>query len=421
MYKTFLIILSGITLPLWVLTYYVPRTGLRVFSLSVFMIYAVGFPALLKRKLQIRSYLPYLIFACVHIMSEIINKNPLGYSFTLELLGAILFLIVVVENIRGVGTYSAAMNKMMIAAGILLIILLYQHLIVYRSVYFSPYLEFREWRINGVHGTKGTIALFLCFLFPFAYARFTYKKTAVYGFFLFVVSFSALYTLSRMALVSLVFSLLTSAVFSFDRKKHLKQFVVVGIVLFLAQAVFHVGIGTFFKLKAESMAYKPTGSALYSVKPFDPNRFVSLRHYLHSHRAEYITEALSGFLEKPVFGHGVYAFMTKYRHATHNDFTLILYELGLVGFASFLLIFFVSLKNLLAVRDSLPPEYFWLWEGQTACFLSMFLCLLFLNAYKSLPFWFMLAGNEIMFQSAHEKAISQAPSVTAPREEGKSV
>lgn len=411
--------LAAVTLPLWILMYYYPNTNLRIFSLGVFLVYAAGLPVLLKRKIQVRRYVPYLIFAGVHVLSLVIYRNSSELSFTLELLGSIVFFIVVTENLRGFEVYSAALHRMMVASGVLILVLLYKHLFVYRSIYFSPYLDFHEWQINGVSGAKNTVAFFLCFLFPFIYARFTYHETPLTGFFLFVVSFSALYTLSRMALVSLVFALIGFVVFSFDRKKHLRQLAAIGIILFVMQTVFHIGMSTFFELKAKSMGYVPGAGSQGHI---EPQRIANPQYYLHhSYRVRNLVDVLNGFHEKPVLGHGIHSFVSKYHHATHNDFTQILYELGLVGFVSFVMIFWVHIRKIFAVRRAIPPEYYWLWEAQAACFLSLFFCLLFIEAYKSLPFWFMLAGNEIIFQSTLKKAEDKILAVTVFSKEGKPV
>ena len=75
-----------------------------------------------------------------------------------------------------------------------------------------------------------------------------------------------------------------------------------------------------------------------------------------SSRFDYISKSVDGFLEKPLFGNGFSSFRANHSYfdeqnrlirkpVTHNDFAQVLYEMGLLGFSSFLYLFLFNINR----------------------------------------------------------------------------
>ena len=117
---------------------------------------------------------------------------------------------------------------------------------------------------------------------------------------------------------------------------------------------------------------------------------------------DYVQKALKGFPEKPLFGHGITSFAFDHaeyrpdgsllrRPSSHNDYVQVLYELGLIGFGFlglFLLVCFWGLWK----ADDVLGDMRWVRDGQLVSLAVLTFALNAINAYETVPFWFITAG-----------------------------
>ena len=58
-----------------------------------------------------------------------------------------------------------------------------------------------------------------------------------------------------------------------------------------------------------------------------------------------------GFIENPIFGHGINSFIHYIGHPAHNNYIDLLFGLGLVGFSMYYIIHLKILKRLINLSD----------------------------------------------------------------------
>ena len=198
-----------------------------------------------------------IFFAFVLIHFTIINPDHLGNE-TLNLGLQVLFafaIVVILVNLAGsLKVYSRMISIMIVTTASIALLLTYLHLFVFGSGYLTPHLEYETYYYVGRYG-KNTLGFFLAFLFPFAYSRFSHQRTLLSLACLSLITFAALYTISRMTLVSLVLSLVLFVIFSTRRKIFLRQLMIVAfITVILFPFLLEINlVETFLKLRSPQM------------------------------------------------------------------------------------------------------------------------------------------------------------------------
>lgn len=374
----------------WCLGFSAPGVGVSVAVLGAAVLLYVSPLIFSRQKIFLRRQVLYFSFIAAHL----IFINPLGeskflFDFTGTLLFSFTFFIVLVSLADRIEVYERMIFIVLCTTTLLSLYLMYVHYFVYHSVFLSPNLaEFARLGRTG----KNTLSFFLCSVFPFAYAYFSHRKYSAGAVFVFVITTAALYTLSRMALIALGFSLVLFCIFPMRRKMFFMQLIVVTIALLLVNRIYGIGLKTFLML----------GNPTYAAEIESGRRGFVL---IEGHRGALAGKILTGFAGSPVFGHG----LTSFRYAegtggsvTHNDYGQILYELGLVGALLFGMILIGAFKDMVDIRREISHRYRWLWEGQVACLFSICIMMLFMNVYEAIPFWFCLAGTQILYKVVRE-------------------
>ena len=385
--------LIALTLSLWCFGKDIPGIKIGLFMGGIIVFFYLSPVLFLRKTLQIPHKLLFVSFVALHLV--VINpfkSNPFALSFSFKILTAFIFLFLLVNLVDNFELYSKMMLVHLFAVTVLVAVFVYLHLVVFHSTFLTVNLT-KSGLFYGGRGGKNTLSFILALLFPFYYARFSHKKNIFNLLIVLLMGFSVLYTLSRMALISMVLSLLLFPLLAIRRTMYIKQFVVVATLVMMISLSFGIGLKTFMALK------DPTNAE--SIER-GQGEFVGAE----GHRMRLARAGVSGFLTSPLFGHGVASF--RQQEATgeslsHNDYLQILYELGLSGILLFLGIIIVSLRDLMECRKNIPEEHQWLWDGQIVCLLSLCVTLLFINVYETMPFWFVLAGCHILVKVSQKK------------------
>lgn len=384
------------SITLWCFGKSIPGLGIGIFMGGVFLLFYMTPVLLLKREITLFHKPLFLIFLFLHL----IIVNPFGQSattfdFMIKITASILFFIVLVNVVDDLRLYSRMILVMLAMMTAIAAFLVYLHMFVFHSPYLTTHMTQTDWYYIGRTG-KNTLSFFLALLYPFAYARFSHRKTPRNFFSFAIIAFAILYTLSRMAILSLLFSTFLFTILSIRRIMSIKQLVVIALSIFVISTVFEINTKTYLKLR-----YVGQVSEVESGK-------IGLLDF-GSHRGLLVRRGLEGFLESPFFGHGVTSFRGQKvtgGSLSHNDYLQILYELGFIGFTAFGALLFFSFRDLQWSRKRIPPKFYWLWDGQIVSLLTTFLMLLFINAYETIPVWFVLAGCQILYR------VTRVPNLT---------
>ena len=334
---------AAFALSFWCLAQRLPGLGLTAAEIVGGTLAAAGLPLLLRGRLYLRHTPIFFAFVLIHF--TIINPDHLGNE-TLNLGLQVLFafaIVVILVNLAGsLKVYSRMISIMIVTTASIALLLTYLHLFVFGSGYLTPHLEYETYYYVGRYG-KNTLGFFLAFLFPFAYSRFSHQRTLLSLACLSLITFAALYTISRMTLVSLVLSLVLFVIFSTRRKIFLRQLMIVAfITVILFPFLLEINlVETFLKLRSPA-----------TVEAVESGEIGFLE--FGGHRMRMIKEGLEGFLTSPLFGHGIGSFRGGGRSQAHNDYLQILAETGVTGFLA--IVGLAVLAGPLAFRRALGKQ-----------------------------------------------------------------
>ncbi len=374
-------------LSFWCLGRSVPGIGVSTSLVATSVLFLLSVLVFWERSLYLRHQAIFAGFIFIHVIS-LVPFGPNNIALRLDLVAhicaAFLFFVIVANLPNNLDRYSRMLGVLLGTTTGLMLFLLFMHLVVFESQYLTGHLTYSEWYYSGRFG-KNTLALFLAMLFPFAYARFTHHRNAYNFLLVAVIAGSALYTLSRMALVGLVVSILVFAGVGLRTARYRRQLVVGFLVLVVILPL------------------------QYSVNPLD--EFLKLRSptevgsiesgdvgflQLGGARGSHLRNSFDAFTASPVVGNGLGASRADGRSETHNDHLKLLQEFGLVGFCLFWAIVWFSLRDLRSCRRLIGPEHAWLLDGQIVALVSTVVMMGAVNAYDTIPFWFILAGAQVI-------------------------
>ena len=315
------------------------------------LIISLGFCYGLKKIIidGFKNYYPYFLFLSICSISyfyafdennQIQNEPELIKIVSLFIL--FIFLLPLQIN------YTRLMDAQVLLITIFLIISVPIHFFYYESSFFSTII-FKYSAKEASVSSHNTSVIYLIFLLPFIIHKLS-KGINIYNIISFIIlSFAIFYTLSRTAIL-LYFIVFALSFFSFN-KKFIKtsMLLLFGVLIFFI--IFNLSPTKFNELKSQSN----------SIIINDPNyesKYVNRNEpFMKSARAELMIVAINGFKEKPFFGHGITKFhssnptygeqgeLIRYP-LSHNDYLLIMYELGLIGIISFLFLFIFNYVKL---------------------------------------------------------------------------
>lgn len=404
--------IAAVTFVLW--SYPAPVFGekVRPFLVSFLVLCFLGLARFVQnRKIRIfgcRSYVPFLLFLAIHWVSLfsflISSDQPINHQVVVVGAAAIrttacfvsfLFLLLLLE---GVSLYSKTWVIILCLAVPLIGLLMYRYFFLFRVFYIAPYFDFHQ---RG-YVDKNVLAFLLILIFPFAYALFSYRRNLLTFGAALLLAVALVVTFSRMALIGCFFTLSILSFLGSRRKKYILQLAIILVTGLTLASVFRIGPSDYLRWKSAARA-DPDRSHQREVVWFK----------IESARFKYLILAWEGFLKKPFLGHGIGSFgrqnpmycppddlecqtlhgegVLRYP-GVHNDYFQLLYELGAPGLLLFLWLEVEAVRRLYRSRRTIPSRFLWVWDGQLAMTFSLFLSLLFTNAYHTFPFWFVLAG-----------------------------
>ena len=117
--------------------------------------------------------------------------------------------------------------------------------------------------------------------------------------------------------------------------------------------------------------------------------------YLNSHRGWLLTEAISGYANSSLLGHGIGTYRIRptnrgSRTETHNDYFLLLYEMGTIGILLFAYILYDRIRDTLKVMKIFKDPMI---IGSLASIIGLIVAMFFINIIHTLIFWTIFSLN----------------------------
>tara|TARA_B100002019_G_C21229938_1_gene579524 strand:- start:332 stop:1138 length:807 start_codon:yes stop_codon:yes gene_type:complete len=238
------------------------------------------------------------------------------------------------------------------------------------------------------YSNKSTLAIYLALLFPFLIFELSKKFNLINAYSIFIIAISIFYIFSRSALI-LTFVGLMLCIISFERRLSVTA-IFVSFAIFFSIWFFEITPKKYNEMKMQ------TNIEYFNSYSYDPNESLNKSFSTDSARFKYLKNSYEGFIEKPIFGHGVASFRrdnpvfaddgSLLRHpVTHNDFAQIIYELGLIGLIIFLGMLYFNLKSLSINMQKTENKI------MAIQLLVLILAINSINLIDHILFWFIMA------------------------------
>lgn len=361
-----------------------------------------------KHIIYFHAFILYLFSSYIFLSFDFaLSHRP---SIVAAIVSYLLFLVV--QRSFDQDAYAKFINILIQLTTILLIYLLLIHILYFQSYFLTPVL-FDKGQLELGFSHKNKLAFFLLVIFPFVYERFVKEKNFqnILSFLLFSVAL--FYTFSKSAFLFYFFGI---ALFVFISRKNRKCFFHLGAVILFFVTLYVLNIFTPQKF----LELKRTGNLQISSHEYTEELNSSKEHWLDVEPAKesryaYALLAIDGFKQKPFVGHGIASFQRdhyffrdngeiKRKPLSHNDYLGMLYELGFVGLAFYLIAIGSLIKRLWRGRSRQGVHV----EAQFVCLLVL-VCIQFtMNIYDSPLFWLFVAGSFVV-TDLEKSCIKQEP------------
>ena len=320
------------------------------YALFIFLIYQllINIEIYDKLKNKFLRYHHYLTFSSVCVVSFLFINKDLNYLSSPQIINIIALSLFAVLLVINDNIYEKTMELIVLILTPILIISLFFHFFIFNSTFLSATLFFTEFEKEDF-STKNTLGVFLCLIMPYLVHKLERQISLINIFTITLFSLSIFYTFSRTAL--LLYFLVLILMFFTLRKKIMIIASSITFLLIVSSLLFQITPERYNYLKGIS------NQQLLSDQSYDPHSAANV-FTTQSHRSQYIFNSLAGFLDKPVFGHGLTTFQQNHaefdsenrlirKPVTHNDYTQVLYEMGLVGALTFIYLLFYVFKNII--------------------------------------------------------------------------
>ena len=242
--------------------------------------------------------------------------------------------------------------------------------------------------LRGTKTFKNSLATSLVLITPFIFAGiFSGRNRFIFVLAFFSVLFFLYYVNSRSAVIILIFEILFFFFLSQSEniKSNLRYIFISSVVL-----IFISGISLSDWI-LKNNAFSDSGLPEY----FQSNE----ENLIETHRGWLLIESLNGYLDSSLMGNGIATFRIRptnldSRTDTHNDYALLLYEQGTIGFA--LILFLIIWR--ISVNVKLSKNYNDRFLEASSCALfGLLISLLFVNLIQSLVFCTIIAFSYVFF------------------------
>ncbi len=393
--------LLGITLTLWVLS---PFAGVLFYRGLIGLTVLWGTACLwlrpeMRPALAARPLVPFAVFAALHLVSAASFPEAVaaGYNPDIRALAVSAGLFVLALGwFRAPGAYRRLVRGVVTGTAVLTAVLILWHLVIFKSLFLTPTLLAADF-VTGFT-RKNQLAFFLALVFPFAWAALVYRprwRTLVP---VILIGFSQLYTFSRMAVLATALAIVLPCVVSRGAARRFRVAAVLAAVLAVGGVAAGLTPARFLDLRLQGQLSVIPAEQLPALEATG-EQWIDW----NLSRARYVMQALEGFPEAPVFGHGVASFnrthLEQYpdgtlirRSLTHNDYAQIVYELGGLGLAAFLAMLLMAIHQVWRAGPQLREDGA-LIDGQLTALVILAVILNLINAYETLVFWVLMAGS----------------------------
>lgn len=258
----------------------------------------------------------------------------------------------------------------------LMLFLIYKYAFVFKSSILGAGLTV------SAATAQNQLAWYLTLIFPLAISYFWNSKRKIIVFLpLSILIIALIYVASRAAWISTACGFIF-IIFSLIKNKQIKILGTIKIFIFI---ILIVGVMLLWimptYLNLDTSVFSKRLISIYnpSVIPGEHSTEVRMR---------LVREAWQDFQSSPIIGIG----LTNFGWVTHNDYTGLLAELGIVGLILFLGILAIVIRSTISKKSRYynPQNMSWVLLGTRGALVAVMVSFIFINAYTLTIFWIFL-------------------------------
>ena len=324
----------------------------------------------------------FFFFFVIGLEKNLSSENPSDFYYTLTFLIKILLGILLVLAFNNIIRNNKDIITFFISScafiSLIIFYLGWKYLIVYDLDYIGVIVDDS---LRGLKAYKNSLATSVALITPFIYAGIFVKNKFRVLFFVALASilFLLFWINSRSAIIIVGFEFLIFYLVSKSKeaRKYTRNSILLVLSLLLISGI------SFSDWLYKNDAFSDSGLLLAP----------DTESLLESHRVWLLLEALEGYVDSNLLGHGLGTFRIRdsnqgSRTDTHNDYSLLLYEQGTIGFLLILYIIFWRIRsNLIASKKS--KDLFL--EASTASLFGLLIAPIFINIMQTFIFWSILS------------------------------
>lgn len=388
----------------WVLS---PLAGIPFYRalLGVVLLCGMGYAATTLRVRSVfadRRLIPFAAFGGLHLASflAISSSFAIGRSPDVRALAVSMGVFGLALGLfQKEGTYDRLIRGVVWATTAIAAALILWHLLVFNSPFLTP--TFVPVDFSAGFTRKNQLAFFLALIFPYAWARLVHRpgwRTLIPAV---VIMSGQLYTFSRMAVLATLIAIAVPCLLSrWERRRFQIAALLILTVVGVASVVGFTP-ARYLELRLQGQLTVIPAERADALRK-EGEQWVDW----NLSRARYIRQALDGFNEAPVFGHGIASFNQNHlewradgslvrRSITHNDYAQVLYELGAAGVLAFVAMLGTAYWTVWR-RSGRTRHGAAIIDGHLTALVVLAVVLNLVNAYETLIFWVLMAGSLAM-------------------------
>jgi O-antigen ligase len=372
----------------------------------VFLVIITGSFRYIQDVLSNRKVLAMLLYGGITILSVMVSDKP-SYSLPLllTLWLSIILCFVLILMIRDTRTLYLATWALLLGG--------------FFSIISPIFFQYRRTtgydllRYGGLWGDQNEFAALLLVMVPLSVLNIIIARNKIYKLIAIVISVTitlgVILTYSRGAFLALC-TMLVFAIFKLSTGKNRIKILAVSIPCMIAAFVL-----IFYFFADDIIARMETLKVLASKESVVKDASLNLRYYFYFEMSPKVIS------EHPIIGVGLrqVIFHNPYHYVTHNSFLEVLTGTGIIGFIPFILMIFLTWKELRTAEKAEGPENFYLRSYASALELG-FIAYLFAGMFVSLDmnkmFWLTISISAVVYNLYKIQGRAKYGSANSPRE-----
>jgi hypothetical protein len=343
----------------------------------------------------------YSVMGLHDILTNQVNSKDLNYlsMYNLKFFVSIFSILVFLRLYANFDDFEIPMMFLSLTFFALCIFLHWKYYVFFNREYLGVVIN----ETGPLRSGKNSLAIATAVISPFLVAYLLSTKKIMHRVFGFLGVMSILVFMmnlqsrSMVVTIAIVFTVFT--LFTHNKKVKL-SFLLIGFVASSLLIMDNFNYKSYL-YKTGTFEEEPKVETINPYSHYDSTKGGPINKYLNSHRGWLLQEAINGFIDSNLMGNGVATFRIREsnlgsRTETHNDYALVLYEQGVVGFLVLIFLILYRLKRTYKANQTFTKNYYI--TASLSSLVGLSASLFFINLYQTQIFWVIIGFNYLLVE-----------------------